>query len=155
MRRGKITKKSIIIIFIVAFFTVFSFLFDQLVIRTEDSMRNLNINFCKQKWGMYCRRVYFEFEVFLHFALSFLCQYSTRARIRNSHFHRLQYKEPLVWRNHTSSQYSSISRLCLSIGVLVVPPNTFHPPPLPAAPPAWTTGRATAEWEAVTATTPH
>ena len=45
MRRGKITKKSIIIIFIVAFFTVFSFLFDQLVIRTEDSMRNLNINF--------------------------------------------------------------------------------------------------------------
>ena len=45
MRRGKLNKKSIILIFIVAIFTIFSYGFDQLVIRTEDKLRNLKINF--------------------------------------------------------------------------------------------------------------
>ena len=34
-------KKSIILIFIVSIFTIFSYGFDQLVIRTEDKLRNL------------------------------------------------------------------------------------------------------------------
>ena len=45
MRRGRLNKKSIILIFIVAIFTIFSYGFDQLVIRTEDKLRNLKINF--------------------------------------------------------------------------------------------------------------
>tara|TARA_Y200000002_G_C22673365_1_gene661016 strand:+ start:983 stop:1879 length:897 start_codon:yes stop_codon:yes gene_type:complete len=43
MRRGKLNKKSILIIVIVAVFTVSSYGFDQLVIRNEDKARNLNI----------------------------------------------------------------------------------------------------------------
>ena len=45
MRRGILNRRSLIIIFLVATSTVLSFLFDQLVIRTEDSIRNLNIDF--------------------------------------------------------------------------------------------------------------
>lgn len=45
MRRGILNRRSLIIIFLVASSTVLSFLFDQLVIRTEDSIRNLNIDF--------------------------------------------------------------------------------------------------------------
>ena len=45
MRRGRLNKKSIILIFIVAIFTIFSYGFDQLVIRTEDKLRNLKVNF--------------------------------------------------------------------------------------------------------------
>ena len=45
MRRGRLNKKSIILIFIVAIFTIFSYGFDQLVIRTEDKLRNLKIKF--------------------------------------------------------------------------------------------------------------
>ena len=45
MRRGILNRRSLIIIFLVATSTVLSFLFDQLVIRTEDSLSNLNIDF--------------------------------------------------------------------------------------------------------------
>ena len=43
MRRGKLNKRSILIIVIVALFTISSYVFDQLVIRNEDKIRNLNI----------------------------------------------------------------------------------------------------------------
>ena len=45
MRRGKLNKKSILLIIVVAIFTLFSYITDQLVIRTEDKIRNLNIDF--------------------------------------------------------------------------------------------------------------
>ena len=44
MRRGKLGRKSIILIIVVAFFTIMSFLFDQMVIRTEDNLRSTNID---------------------------------------------------------------------------------------------------------------
>ena len=44
MRRGKLERKSIILIIVVAFFTIMSFLFDQMVIRTEDNLRSTNID---------------------------------------------------------------------------------------------------------------
>ena len=44
MRRGKLGRKSIILIIVVAFFTIMSFLFDQMVIRTEDNLRITNID---------------------------------------------------------------------------------------------------------------
>ena len=44
MRRGKLERKSIILIIVVAFFTIMSFLFDQMVIRTEDNLRITNID---------------------------------------------------------------------------------------------------------------
>ena len=45
MRRGKISKYSFILIVLVGISTVFSFLFDQLAIRTEDKQRNSKITF--------------------------------------------------------------------------------------------------------------
>ena len=45
MRRGKINKTSFILIFFVAFFTILSYGFDQLVIRSEDKIRNLKIEY--------------------------------------------------------------------------------------------------------------
>ena len=45
MRRGKISKFSFILIILVGISTVFSFLFDQLAIRTEDKQRNAKITF--------------------------------------------------------------------------------------------------------------
>ena len=45
MRRGTLNKKSFILIFFVAFSTILSFGFDQMVIRTEDKIRNLNIEY--------------------------------------------------------------------------------------------------------------
>ena len=45
MRRGKISKFSFILIVLVGISTVFSFLFDQLAIRTEDKQRNSKITF--------------------------------------------------------------------------------------------------------------
>ncbi len=45
MRRGTLNKKSLILIFFVALFTILSFGFDQMVIRTEDKIRNLNIEY--------------------------------------------------------------------------------------------------------------
>ena len=44
MRRGRLERKSIILIIVVAFFTIMSFVFDQMVIRTEDDLRNANID---------------------------------------------------------------------------------------------------------------
>ena len=44
MRRGSLNKYSLVVIFIVALFTVFSYFFDQLVIRSEDKSRNLKID---------------------------------------------------------------------------------------------------------------
>lgn len=49
MRRGKLNKSSLLLISIVALFTVLSFIFDQLVIRSEDKIRNLNINYQNKK----------------------------------------------------------------------------------------------------------
>lgn len=49
MRRGKLNKSSLLLISIVALFTVLSFIFDQLVIRSEDKIRNLNINHQNKK----------------------------------------------------------------------------------------------------------
>ena len=43
MRRGKITNRSLILIVIVAFFTIMSYLFDQLVINSEDKLRNTKV----------------------------------------------------------------------------------------------------------------
>ena len=45
MRRGALNKTSLILIFFVAFSTILSFGFDQMVIRTEDKIRNLNIEY--------------------------------------------------------------------------------------------------------------
>ena len=45
MRRGTLNKTSLILIFFVAFSTILSFGFDQMVIRTEDKIRNLNIEY--------------------------------------------------------------------------------------------------------------
>ena len=45
MRRGTLNKTSFILIFFVAFSTILSFGFDQMVIRTEDKIRNLNIEY--------------------------------------------------------------------------------------------------------------
>ena len=45
MRRGTLNTKSLILIFFVAFSTILSFGFDQMVIRTEDKIRNLNIEY--------------------------------------------------------------------------------------------------------------
>ncbi len=45
MRRGTLNKTSIILIFFVALSTILSFGFDQMVIRTEDKIRNLNIEY--------------------------------------------------------------------------------------------------------------
>ena len=45
MRRGALNKISLILIFFVAFSTILSFGFDQMVIRTEDKIRNLNIEY--------------------------------------------------------------------------------------------------------------
>ena len=45
MRRGALNKTSLILIFSVAFSTILSFGFDQMVIRTEDKIRNLNIEY--------------------------------------------------------------------------------------------------------------
>ncbi len=45
MRRGTLNRKSLILIFFVAFSTILSFGFDQMVIRTEDKIRNLNIEY--------------------------------------------------------------------------------------------------------------
>ena len=44
MRRGSLNKYSVVVIFIAALFTVFAYFFDQLVIRSEDKIRNLKIN---------------------------------------------------------------------------------------------------------------
>ena len=45
MRRGTLNKTSFILIFFVALSTILSFGFDQMVIRTEDKIRNLNIEY--------------------------------------------------------------------------------------------------------------
>ena len=45
MRRGQINNKSLILIFIVALFTILSYASDQYVIRYEDKFRDLNIEF--------------------------------------------------------------------------------------------------------------
>ena len=45
MRHGTLNKTSLILIFFVAFSTILSFGFDQMVIRTEDKIRNLNIEY--------------------------------------------------------------------------------------------------------------
>ena len=45
MRRGKINNKSLILIFIVALFTILSYASDQYVIRYEDKFRDLNIEY--------------------------------------------------------------------------------------------------------------
>ena len=44
MRRGSLNKYSVVVIFIAALFTVFAYFFDQLVIRSEDKIRNLKNN---------------------------------------------------------------------------------------------------------------
>ena len=44
MRRNLNSKKLIFIILLTALFTVASYFFDQLVIRTEDNLRNSKIN---------------------------------------------------------------------------------------------------------------
>ena len=44
MRRGKLERKSIILIIVVAFFYNYVFPFDQMVIRTEDNLRSTNID---------------------------------------------------------------------------------------------------------------
>ena len=49
MRRGKITNISLIFIVIVAFFTVMSYLFDQLVINSEDKLRNTKVLYENKK----------------------------------------------------------------------------------------------------------
>ena len=49
MRRGKISNINFIIIIMVAIFTLISYLADQLVIRNEDSLRNLNIEYNNTK----------------------------------------------------------------------------------------------------------
>lgn len=45
MRRGKLSKLSFVLIILVGISTVFSFLFDQLAVRTEDKQRNAKITF--------------------------------------------------------------------------------------------------------------
>ena len=45
MRRGKITNINFFVIILVALFTLFSFLADQLVIRNEDNLRKLNVEY--------------------------------------------------------------------------------------------------------------
>ena len=45
MRRGLINKSTFLFIFFVALFTILSYGFDQMVIRTEDKIRNLNIEY--------------------------------------------------------------------------------------------------------------
>jgi hypothetical protein len=45
MRRGQINNKSLILIFIVALFTILSYASDQYVIRHEDKFRDLNIDY--------------------------------------------------------------------------------------------------------------
>ena len=45
MRRGKLNFSSLILIFLVALFTILSYGFDQLAIRSEDKIRNLNIEY--------------------------------------------------------------------------------------------------------------
>ncbi len=45
MRRGQINNKSLILIFIVALFTILSYASDQFVIRQEDKFRDLNIEY--------------------------------------------------------------------------------------------------------------
>ena len=45
MRRGKISNLGFILIFMVALSTIFSYGFDQLVIREEDKLRSLNIDY--------------------------------------------------------------------------------------------------------------
>jgi|TARA_Y100000294_G_C8529867_1_gene326469 hypothetical protein len=45
MRRGKYNNKALILVLIVGFFTIISYMSDQLVIRQEDSIRNLNIDY--------------------------------------------------------------------------------------------------------------
>ena len=49
MRRGKITNRSLILIVIVAFFTIMSYLFDQLVINSEDKLRNTKVLYENKK----------------------------------------------------------------------------------------------------------
>ena len=49
MRRGKISNTNFIIIIVVAIFTLISYLADQLVIRNEDGLRNLNIEYNNKK----------------------------------------------------------------------------------------------------------
>ena len=45
MRRGQINNKSLILIFIVALFTILSYTSDQYLIRQEDKFRELNIEY--------------------------------------------------------------------------------------------------------------
>ena len=45
MRQGKLNFSSLILIFLVALFTILSYGFDQLAIRSEDKIRNLNIEY--------------------------------------------------------------------------------------------------------------
>ncbi len=45
MRRGKLNFSSLILIFLVALFTILSYGFDQLAIRSEDKIRNLKIEY--------------------------------------------------------------------------------------------------------------
>ena len=45
MRRGQINNKSLILIFIVALFTILSYASDQYLIRQEDKFRDLNIEY--------------------------------------------------------------------------------------------------------------
>tara|TARA_B100001989_G_C24534739_1_gene463680 strand:- start:1121 stop:2023 length:903 start_codon:yes stop_codon:yes gene_type:complete len=45
MRRGKLNFSSLIFIFLVALFTILSYGFDQMVIRSEDNIRNLKIEY--------------------------------------------------------------------------------------------------------------
>ena len=44
MRRGKLTKKSILLVISAGFFVLFSFFLDQQVIQKEDKVRNVEIN---------------------------------------------------------------------------------------------------------------
>ena len=45
MRRGNLNYSSIVFIFLVALFTILSYGFDQMVIRSEDKIRNLKIEY--------------------------------------------------------------------------------------------------------------
>ncbi len=45
MRRGKINKFSLLLIFFVSIFTLLAYFFDQMVIRTEDKIRNIKIEY--------------------------------------------------------------------------------------------------------------
>ena len=47
MRRGKLSPKALLILVVVAFFTLSSFIFDQLVILTENKIRELNYEYEK------------------------------------------------------------------------------------------------------------